>query len=202
MDKRKKKGHGCLGFTLTLIVALGALFTVLMLKTDTFDGLKYKAYGLFYQQKYTDQVERYSAEFGVEESLVYAVIRTESGFRPEVESAAGAVGLMQLMPSTFDWLQTSLDGEVIYTADRLSDPDINIRYGTYFISYLIQRYGDLDTACAAYNAGVASVDSWLSDPNYSPDGVTLSEIPYKETERYVEKVKSAKAIYDKLLDDR
>ena len=202
MSRAKKKGHGCLGFTVTLTVALAALFAVLIFTTDLFSGLKDKGYGLLYPIKYTEEVEQSAAEFGVDEALIYAVIRTESGFRPEVESSAGAVGLMQLMPTTFEWLQPKLDGDVIYSAERLKEPAVNIRYGTFFISYLTERYGSLDTACAAYNAGTTTVDGWLGDSRYSSDGVTLSSIPFKETERYVEKIKSAYEIYKKLVSDK
>lgn len=194
----KKRGHGCLGFTLTLILAAAAIFAVLFFTTNVFDGLKGSVYGVFYPRKYSAEVEKYSREFDVDESLVYAVIRTESGFREEVESYAGAVGLMQLMPGTFEWLQGMKDGEVVYTADSLKDPDVNIRYGVYFLSYLIDRYGSESTACAAYNAGTTTVDGWLSDAAYSSDGATLTSIPYSETDSYVKKVMDAKAMYKKL----
>ena len=193
----KKKGHGCLGFTLTLLV-IAALIVALFFTTDIFNDAKKKVYTAIYPQKYTQEVKENCAEFGVDEALAYAVIRTESGFRAEVESAAGAVGLMQLMPETFDWLQLRLDGEVKYTAESLTSPGINIRYGVYFLSYLLERYGDPDTACAAYNSGVATVDGWLEDAEYSPDGRTLSTIPYEETERYVSRVREAREWYTKL----
>jgi len=199
MSKRpRSKGHGCLGFGLTLTAALIALFAVLFFTTNVFDGLKNTVYGFFYPQKYTAEVEEYSKEFGVEEATVYAVIKSESGFREDVESHAGAIGLMQLMPSTFEWLQDKLEDEIKYTAEDLKKPDINIRYGTYFLSYLLERYGDLDTACAAYNAGTTTVDEWLSDKRYSDDGIKLKVIPYPETESYVRKIADAREMYLKI----
>ena len=197
-DRRHKKGHGCLGFGITLTLCAIIVLTVLFFTTDIFDSVKYKVYGWFYPQKYSQEVEQYSREFGVDDDLVYAVIKTESGFRKEVESYAGAVGLMQLMPETFEWLQDKLNDEIVYSADSLKEPDINIRYGTYFLSYLLERYGDEDTACAAYNAGTTTVDEWLEDSRYSKDGRTLSEIPYKETEDYVRKVREAREMYKKI----
>ena len=193
-DKGKSKGHGCLGFILVLVAAV-AVIAFLFFTTDMFDSAKKTLYSYFYPQKYTEQVSESCEEFGVEEALVYAVIRTESGFRPEVESAAGAVGLMQLMPSTFEWLQQKLDGDIVYSADSLKDPEINIRYGVYFLSYLIERYSNVETACAAYNSGMAKVDGWLEDGRYSPDGSTLTAIPYAETERYVSRVSEARRHY-------
>lgn len=200
MSRRETKGHGVLGFFLTLILILlilAALF--FFFSGDSMKGLKGKVYGIFYPQRYSQQVGTYAAEFGVDEALVYAVIRTESGFRAEVESHAGAVGLMQLMPSTFDWLQEKLEGGIVYGTDALTDPDVNVRYGTYFLSILLDRYGDdVNTAMAAYNAGTTTVDGWLGDSAYSADGQTLSRIPYQETERYVERVEKACEMYKQL----
>ena len=198
---RDTKGHGALGFFITFILVAFAIIAVILFYSsgDSMEGLKGKVYSAFYPQKYSEQVQKYAAEFGVEEPLVYAVIRTESGFRPEVESHAGAVGLMQLMPSTFEWLQEGLDGGITYNAASLTDPDINIRYGTYLLSVLLMQYDDnMSTAVAAYNAGIATVGGWLEDSSYSSDGKTLTRIPYEETERYVERVQSAYSLYKKL----
>ena len=196
---RKTKGHGAIGFLVVFVLLIFVGVMVFFFVSDTnYKGTKGKVYKMFYQQQYGEQVHKYATEFGVEEPLVFAVIRTESGFRPEVESSAGALGLMQLMPSTFDWLQESLDGQVIYSADSLSDPDINIRYGTYLLSVLLKKYGNRDTAVAAYNAGTTTVDGWLQDPSISPDGKTLTNIPYEETAAYVERVGHAYDLYQKL----
>ena len=195
--KHRRKGHGCLGFGIVL-VAVVVIFCILLFTTGVFDGLKYKVLGLFYQQKYTTEVEAASKEFGVDENLIYAVINTESHFREDAESSAGAIGLMQLMPDTFTWLQENLDGEATYSASDLKTPSVNIRYGTYFLSYLIDTYGDNSTAIAAYNAGFTNVDKWLSDPDCSSDGRTLTEIPYTETREYVKKVADARTMYEKI----
>ncbi len=196
--RKKSRGHGCLGFGIVLAVLSAALFCVLFFMTDIFNAPKYRLYGLFYQRQYSSEVEAASKEFGVDENLIYAVIRTESGFREDAESHAGAVGLMQLMPDTFTWLQGNLDGEVIYSESDLKNPAINIRYGTYYLAYLTALYGNESTAVAAYNAGAANVDKWLSDVRYSQDGTTLTDIPYKETKQYVQKVEDAKKIYEKI----
>lgn len=202
VDKRKTKGHGCLGFTVTLTIALAAILVVLFFTTNIFGGIKKQVYGVFYPQKYSESVSRYAAEFQVDEPLVYAVIRTESGFREDVESYAGAIGLMQLMPSTFEWLQEKLDGGVIYTSESLKTADINIRYGTYFLSLLLERYdGNISTACAAYNAGITNVDEWLGDSRYSADGHTLTTAPYAETQSYIERIEKAEQLYRELYYD-
>lgn len=196
---RETKGHGAIGFLITFVLLMFVGVMVFFFLSDTsYKGVKGKVYSLLYPQEYEQQVRHASIEFGVEEPLIYAVIRTESGFRPEVESSVGASGLMQLMPSTFDWLQENLNGAVTYSADSLADPDINIRYGTYLLSILLKQYEVRDTAIAAYNAGTSTVDGWLQDKSLSPDGKTLTTIPYEETSAYVRKVSEAYDMYKKL----
>ena len=197
---KKSRGHGCLGFGITLSIVVIALICVLMFTTNVLNGPKYKILSMIYQKHYTAEVEAAAKEFDMDENLIYAVIRTESGFDENAESHAGAVGLMQLMPDTFSWLQEHKDGQVIYTDEALRIPEINIRYGTYYLSYLKDLYGDIPTAVAAYNAGASAVDSWLSDPTYSDDGKTLKKIPYDETEKYVKKVTHAWDRYQKIYN--
>lgn len=197
---RETKGHGAIGFLVTFVLILLIFVLVFFFVSDSsYKGAKGKVYSFFYPQEYTQQVKKYAAEFKVEEPLIYAVMRTESGFRPEVESSVGALGLMQMMPETFTWLQESLDGEIVYDADSLTDPEISIKYGTYLLSVLLKQYDNVqDTAVAAYNAGTSTVDGWLSDPACSLDGKTLTNIPYDETEQYVERVGKAYELYKKL----
>lgn len=196
--RRRSRGHGCLGFGITL-VGIVAVFFVLVFTTNWFIGPRNKILGIFYPTKFTAEVEQSAKEFGVDKNLIYAVIKNESGFREDVESHAGAVGLMQLMPDTFDWLQQDLDGAGTYTADDLKTPAVNIRYGTFLLKFLLDHYdGNTSTALAAYNAGVANVDSWLEDRSLSPDGKTLTDIPYKETKNYVEKVGHSYEMYQKI----
>lgn len=198
-DDRKTRGHGGCGFVITLIVMAVVIVAMLAFSTHLLDSYKYKVYGFFYPQKYSEQVHAASVEYGVDEPLIYAVIRTESGFREDVESHAGAIGLMQLMPSTFEWLQTLRDGSVTMTSSSLLDPEINIEYGVYLLHILCDKYdGNLDTVIAAYNAGSANVDEWLSNSAYSKDGKTLSVIPYSETEKYVERVNGTRDLYIKI----
>ena len=130
--------------------------------------------------------------------IVFAVIKTESNFDPNAISSAGAVGLMQIMPSTFLWLNELLGEE--HPVDALYDPEINIRYGTFFLSYLYRYYQNYQTVFAAYNAGMGRVSEWLESDEYSRDG-KLIHIPYAETASYVEKVTRRAEIYRKLYKD-
>lgn len=197
-EKTGRKGHGCCGTIVALFLVLTVVVTLLLFTTDVLDNVKRHFMEKAFPLEYSEYVTEYSSQYGVEEALVYSVMRTESGFRAEVESSAGAVGLMQMMPSTFEWLQNKKDGEVIYDKEDLKNPQISIEYGTYLLSYLLDRYEDEATAIAAYNAGMTTVDGWLSDTMYSKDSITLSNIPYPETAQYVERVEKTKSVYESL----
>lgn len=149
-----------------------------------------------YPHKYTDSVEKYSAQYGVDETVVYAVIRTESSFRPNAKSEVGAAGLMQIMPETFEWLCSRLGEQADFSV--LDDPDTAIRFGTYLLHLLYEQFGDTRTVLAAYHAGLGQVDRWLQDASLSPDGRTLQTIPFRDTAHYVQKVDRAINIYKKL----
>ncbi len=141
-----------------------------------------------YPLKYTQIVSREAAANHLEPALVYSVIKAESNFDADAESHAGAIGLMQLTPDTFEWLQTKLKSDAKYTTEDLKVPEINIRYGCKFLSLLLERYDQKRTALSAYNAGIGTVNSWLKDAGISQDGVSLDHIPYEETRKYVDAV--------------
>ncbi len=151
---------------------------------------------IIYPQKYTEYVEKYSTAYGIDKNLLYAVIKTESSFNPDAVSSADAVGLTQITPETFEWLKTKLGEEDENLT--LSNPETSVKYGAFFLGYLIDEFGNTDTAVAAYHAGRGRVNEWLKDENISPDGVTLSEIPIDETAHYVRKVNKALNVYNNL----
>lgn len=153
-----------------------------------------------YPLRYTDLVEAYAGEYGVEPSLVYAVIRTESGFDPEAVSSAGARGLMQLTEDTLDWAVSKSPDKEELTVEDLFRPEVNIRYGVYVLKLLGEQWKVKETVLAAYNAGQGNVRKWLADERYSTDGETLSAIPFGETKAYVEKVLKAQEMYRELYD--
>ena len=145
--------------------------------------------------KTKDSILEISEEYAVTPSLICAVICTESHFIPTSTSHAGAVGLMQLTPATFRWAQARAGVKAPLSEQHLTDPEINIRYGTYTLKLLHEMFEDPIAALAAYNAGQGNVAKWLKDPAYSADGVHLDTIPYKETANYVKKVKNAQTVY-------
>ena len=152
-------------------------------------------------EEYTAFVEKYSHEYGVPRELVWAVIKTESGFDSSAVSHKGAVGLMQMMPETFTWLTNDILHDN-HEVGMLYDPETNIKYGTYYLSRLYGRFGSWDTALAAYNGGEGNVSDWLSDKKYSDDGVNLKidKIPdkFSETKNYVKKVNEYYKKYNEL----
>lgn len=176
-------------FTILGILLIAALVATLWEKID--DSILMKTY----PQKYSESVARYAEEYDVPEAVIYAVIKTESGFVPDAVSPKGAVGLMQITPDTFDWLCTKTGEEP--NALLLYEPDTNIRYGTYFLSLLHNEYKAWDTVFAAYNAGRGRVNSWLKSEEYNNNG-RLKNIPYEETADYVKKVEKAETLYTRL----
>ncbi len=149
-----------------------------------------------YPREYTEYVTKYCEMYSVPEDLVYAVIRTESSFNPDATSRVGAKGLMQLMPDTLDWLSRLLDEEK--PTGEITDPETNIKYGTYYLRHLYDRFDDWDTAIAAYNAGHGRVTKWLTDKKYSDDGITLKYIPIEETKNYVNRINDTRNQYKEI----
>lgn len=149
---------------------------------------------MIYPLKYENTVEKIAKQCGVEMPLVYAIIKCESDFDKKAESSAGALGLMQVTPDTFKWLEKYTRVHYESKEDML-DPENNIECGTLFISILLGKYKNLDVALSAYNAGTKTVDKWLKDKGVSKDGKTLEDIPYIETKTYVKRVNFAYKIY-------
>jgi soluble lytic murein transglycosylase len=131
--------------------------------------------------QHEDIIRQQAAEKDVPADLIAAVIYSESRFRDQT-SNAGARGLMQITPSTAKVIE-SLSGGQTFKFDDLSDPDINIRYGTFYLHYLVQKFGDNEIAAlAAYNAGETNVAAW------GGSSLSLDDIPFPETREYVENV--------------
>ena len=151
-----------------------------------------------YPLKYSEIVEREADENGLDRALVYSVIKAESNFDPSAISHAGAMGLMQLTPETFEWVQTKMENSRELTEEDLLDPEINIKYGCKLLSMLLGMYSSESTALAAYNAGIGTVGNWLKDPEISKDGETLDIIPYPETRKYTASVLKNYDIYRRL----
>ncbi len=178
------------------IAIIAVLFLILILAGiyfgwQAFEHSRYEFRLAAHPLLYSEYVEKYSAEYDMDKYMLYAVIKTESGFDPNAVSNIGARGLMQLTEETFDWVKFRLgDGDEV-TYEDMFDPEANIRYGAYLFDYLTGYFGCTDTAAAAYFSGIGEVGKWVSDKKYSKDGVHLDNIPSKNAAHYVSKINNA-----------
>ena len=141
---------------------------------------------LWYPLHYSAIVRTHASDDHLDPALLAAVIESESKFDPNARSSAGAVGLMQLTPSTAKGIAQSTGGTRFRVSD-LTDPDLNVRYGAWYLRHLLDRYHDDERlALAAYNAGEENVDRW--ERNHVG-------IQFDETRDYVAKVERLKKIY-------
>ncbi len=152
-----------------------------------------------YPTKYSDYIEKHAKENGLDKSLVYAVVKCESGFDSGAVSDVGAKGLMQLTDDTYEWVISKTTKSPL-SADDLFVPEKNIQAGCALLRLHTQEFGDLSTALAAYHAGRSKVKEWLRDENYSSDGKTLKKIPYSDTASYVTKVMNTKQKYQEIYN--
>lgn len=141
-------------------------------------------YRLVYPENFQQLVEKYAEKHSVPKELVFAVIKVESNFEPDVVSSAGAVGLMQMLPSTYKWLTTKIGDD--YDEENLYDPEISIKYGTYYLQYLYSRFGSWEKAIIAYNWGETNFSEFLAINGYTEGD--YDSIPVEETKNYVKKV--------------
>lgn len=147
-----------------------------------------------YPEPYEDLVAGAAKRHRVAPELVYAVMRQESAFRPQVVSPAGAVGLMQLIPPTAQRVAEELDEP--YSAPAMGTPAVNIEYGTYYLRRLLDLFqGHPALTVAAYNAGPSAVSSWLSGGQKLALDVFVARIPFTETRNYVVRVLGNHARY-------
>jgi soluble lytic murein transglycosylase len=138
-----------------------------------------------YPLKYESIVRGHARNYRLEPTLLAAVIYQESKFRPSVKSKSGAIGLMQLLPDTAKGIAVHTGGSAFRVAD-LYDPEINVRYGSWYLRHLLDKYGDERTALAAYNAGQENVDRWRGEGK---------GIEFAETRHYVDRVEHLKTLY-------
>ena len=138
-----------------------------------------------YPLKYKDEIIAAAGEYNINPAVVAALINAESGFDKNAVSRQGAVGLMQIMPSTAKWCAQKLGIE--YSENDLFDPEYNIKIGAYYLSYLLQKFGSEKLALCAYNAGEGNVIKWLNE--------NRKDIPFSETRGYVPRVLFNKRVY-------
>lgn len=151
--------------------------------------------------KYKDLIIKYSEENKLDPYLVFAIVKAESGFDPNARSHKNAIGLMQITEKTGRWGAECLNIKDFKVTD-LYNPEINIKIGCWYLNKLLEEFNNNeDLAIAAYNGGSGNVSAWLKDSNYSSSGSTLDKIPFRETERFLKRVKNYRAIYKKIYED-
>jgi soluble lytic murein transglycosylase len=144
--------------------------------------------------RHEDIIRQQAHDKRLDPALVAGVIYTESRFRDQT-SRAGAKGLMQLTPATAKFVERLSGGSTFELSD-LSTPQVNIAYGTYYLRYLLDRYGDNEVlALAAYNGGEGNVDRWVDAARQEGKALSIDAIPFGETRAYVRAVQSAAAQY-------
>lgn len=140
---------------------------------------------LRYPLEYRAIIEGHAENYDLDPALLAAVIYRESRFDPEAVSEAGAIGLMQLLPDTAKGIATYTGGTKFRVED-LRDPELNVRYGAFYLRRLLDKYGDVELALAAYHAGQGNVDDWLA----RGEGIL-----FPETREYVDDVLRLRGIY-------
>jgi len=163
-----------------ILAVFVAAFAVYVLETEPrwYERMRYP---LEYEKIVVGHAENYR----LEPHLLAAVIYQESKFDANAVSESGAVGLMQLLPATAQGIADRTGGSGWHERD-LVDPELNVRYGSWYLRHLLDKYHDEELALAAYNAGQANVDRWREKGG---------EIEFAETRHYVQRVQELKAIY-------
>lgn len=140
---------------------------------------------LRYPLSYQAIVRGHARNYSLDPALLAGVIYQESKFNAHARSSSGAVGLMQLLPSTAEGIAVHTGGSRFRVAD-LDDPELNVRYGSWYLRHLLDKYGNEEMALAAYNAGQQNVDTWREEGK---------GIAFGETRHYVKRVEHLKALY-------
>jgi soluble lytic murein transglycosylase len=159
-------------------VVAGVAAWLLLATPNTVEKLRYPL-------RYKAIVRGHARNYNLNPALLAAVIEAESKFHADAKSHSGAIGLMQILPSTAHGIAVHTGGSNFRTED-LYNPEINVRYGAWYLRHLLDKYDDERTALAAYNAGQDNVDRWRANG----EGIAFSE-----TRHYVKRVEHLKTLY-------
>jgi soluble lytic murein transglycosylase len=176
-------------FVLGGLVLLAALVAAFFYVEDTKPSWYAR---LRYPLEYEHIVRGHARQYDLDAALLAAVIYRESKFDSDARSSSGAIGLMQLLPDTAQGI-AQLTGGRRFVVEDLYDPEINVRYGSFYLRRLLHKYDDVRLALAAYNAGQANVDDWIAAGE--------EEIPFPETREFVDNVLEAREIYARAYAD-
>lgn len=189
--RRRQRRRTLLAIFASALIVLIALGAWALFGRDRMDLSRYP-------MTYAPEIRAAAAEFSLDPAYVASVVLAESSFDAEAVSSAGAIGLMQIMPDTGEWIAGKLEDEP-FDVQRLYQPEVNLRYGCWYLRFLLDRYDeDMYTASTAYHQGQGRVDQWLEDPQYSQDGRTLTAISSAVTDTYVNRIMESYANYQEL----
>ena len=179
------------------ILVCGLIILILIVFLIVF---KNKIQRIFYPKLYEEFVSMYSDEYGVDENLVFAVIKAESNFQEDAVSHKDALGLMQIMKETAEDVARKYNIEIDFNNSEREILNVqnNIKIGTKYLAVLLEKYKNIEVAVAAYNAGIGTVDNWIEKEIIKSDGSDIENIPYKETNTYVRKIMRDYKIYKQL----
>ena len=181
------------------LLRLAALCLAVVLAVCAVPPLCNRLDRFLYPRKYEQLVEKWAAAYELDPLLVYAFIRTESGFDPQATSTVDARGLMQMTEETFIWLRSKIAPDEGLLFANLYDPETSIRFGCYYLHLCMERYNsDVATAAAAYHSGRGTVDALLQMEEHSADGETLQGFPYSQMNHYVKKITFCYAEYQRI----
>lgn len=179
------------------ILVCGLIILILIVFLIVF---KNKIQRIFYPKSYEEFVSMYSDEYGVDENLIFAVIKAESNFQEDAVSHKDALGLMQIMKETAEDVARKYNIEIDFNNSEREILNVqnNIKIGTKYLAVLLEKYKNIEVAVAAYNAGIGTVDNWIEKEIIKSDGSDIENIPYKETNNYVRKILRNYKIYQDL----
>lgn len=205
--KTKKKKRKKASDHKTLIIVISSVLAILLLLAFIYrDKIKEKLsdYGpnVFMTTDYEEYVLKYSKEYNMDPRFVFAIINTESHFNPKATSNVGARGLMQLMEEAYDWVKFRMDDNREHTFDDMYEPELNIQYGTFMLSYLYEKFDhSYELTAAAYHGGMNAVDTWISDGTVDPEHFDLKDVPSDVTANYIYKVMNAYTKYKQKIKE-
>lgn len=156
----------------------------------------YAFYSITYPVKYKDIIAVESIKNNLSMSLIASLINVESHYKKDAVSNAGAKGLMQIMPSTYQYVCEL--NEIIFDENQIIQPEYNIKIGCLYLKYLYNKFENTQVVLCAYNAGETVVRSWLNNSRYSSDGKSLFYIPFEETNNYLIKINKNVKYYQKI----
>jgi soluble lytic murein transglycosylase len=196
-SRARGRGRLWLAALVIVLVCLGTAAALVLTGRTAVPVLSSKIFPIHYQEEIVQVADKY----GQDAYLIAAVVKAESGYDPGAGSSAGAVGLMQLLPETAEWIAAELESWEGHDAPVLTDPADSLELGTCYLAYLSRMYGDGDRGrqltLAAYNAGPGNVNEWIEAVG-GREKFSLADIQFPETRAYVERVEHYRLLYERI----